>query len=139
MIGELRSERMENTRFGDLQFRIGYPQLYQHQGNCEHLFVISDCRLLAVSDVLSRARYPLLISYAFPRHIPCNICGLCEVRFVVRSSNRQIFDPAYVCQSCLELYHYKDGQKIENFELHRYISPRVHVSDSKSDDHTGQQ
>ncbi|ETN61663.1 snRNA-activating protein complex subunit 3 [Anopheles darlingi] len=123
-IGELRKARMEETRFGDLRFRIGYPQLYQHQGNCEHLFVVSDCRLLMPSDVLQRSQYPLLNSYSIHRQMQCNICSLSEVQFVVRNSNRQIFDPVYLCLTCLESYHYKDGEKIGEFELYPYIQSR---------------
>lgn len=100
LIGELKSKRMEDTRFGDLKFRLGYPQLYQHQGNCEHLFIVSECRLLASSDILTRDRYPWLNSYGIGRDVPCNVCSLCQAQFIVQNSNRHIFDPAYICENC---------------------------------------
>lgn len=132
MIGELRSARMEDTRFGDLKFRIGYPQLYQHQGNCEHIFVVSDCRLLTPSDVLSSARYPILNSFSFPRDVPCNICGHTEAQFILKNSNRHIFDPAYICGACLESYHYKDGQKIGEFELYKFSGTKFTLKDDET-------
>ncbi|KAK3911750.1 snRNA-activating protein complex subunit 3 [Frankliniella fusca] len=36
--------KMEETKIIDLTVRLGYPYLYQHQGNCEHLFCFSDIR-----------------------------------------------------------------------------------------------
>uniref|UniRef100_A0A182W152 snRNA-activating protein complex subunit 3 n=1 Tax=Anopheles minimus TaxID=112268 RepID=A0A182W152_9DIPT len=129
LIGELKSKRMEETRFGDLKFRLGYPQLYQHQGNCEHLFVVSDCRLLATSDILSRARYPWLNSYGLGRDVPCNICGHCQAQYIVQNSNRHIFDPAYICENCLDSYHYKDDQKIGEFDLYRFSLMMVRANE----------
>jgi len=35
---------MEDTKFQDMTVRLGYPYLYQHQGNCEHLICFSDVR-----------------------------------------------------------------------------------------------
>lgn len=151
LIGELKTARMEDTRFGDLKFRLGYPQvsstwllhclpdtdddvllfqMYQHQGNCEHLFVISDCRLLAATDILTRSRYPWLNSYGFSRDVPCNICGHCQAQYIVQNSTRHIFDPAYICENCLETYHYtEDGEKIGDFELHRYTLTMVRTDE----------
>ncbi|KAL9698699.1 hypothetical protein quinque_002140 [Culex quinquefasciatus] len=100
-IGELKTKLMEEAKFEDLQFRLGYPQVYQHHGNCEHIFVISNCRLLASSDLLVRRRYPILNSYAFPRSIPF----------------------------CYESYHYRDGVKIGQFEAFRFLGTKIAVKD----------
>uniref|UniRef100_A0A1Q3F260 snRNA-activating protein complex subunit 3 n=1 Tax=Culex tarsalis TaxID=7177 RepID=A0A1Q3F260_CULTA len=132
-IGELKTKRMEEAKFEDLQFRLGYPQVYQHHGNCEHIFVISNCRLLASSDLLVRRRYPILNSYAFPRSIPCNICGHCEANFIVKNSDQHIFDPAYVCQVCFESYHYKDGVKIGQFEAFRFLGTKIAVKEDDAE------
>ncbi|XP_067355036.1 snRNA-activating protein complex subunit 3 isoform X3 [Channa argus] len=34
--------RMEETRFIDLKVKVGFPYLYCHQGDCEHLVIITD-------------------------------------------------------------------------------------------------
>lgn len=130
-VGELKCRKMEETRFDDLRFRLGYPQVYQHHGNCEHIFLISDCRLLSPTDILTRKRYPILNSYVFPRSIPCNICGHCEANFIVKNSDQHIFDPAYVCQACFESYHYKDGKKIGEFEAYQFLGTKVAVKDDE--------
>ncbi|XP_058821544.1 snRNA-activating protein complex subunit 3 [Topomyia yanbarensis] len=130
-VGELRTRRMEETKFEDIFFRLGYPQVYQHHGNCEHIFVVSDCRLLATSDVLLRKRYPILNSYAFPRSIPCNICGHCEANYIVKNSDQHIFDPAYVCEVCFQSYHYKDGKKLGEFEAFRFLGTKIAVKEDE--------
>ncbi|KAJ4433084.1 hypothetical protein ANN_15341 [Periplaneta americana] len=43
-LGPFQTARMEDTKFEDLTVRLGYPYVYQHQGNCEHLLVFSDVR-----------------------------------------------------------------------------------------------
>lgn len=52
-----RKAKMEDTTILDLTLKLGYPYLYQHQGNCEHLFCFSDVRwvllILFVEDLLS--------------------------------------------------------------------------------------
>ena len=35
---------MEDTKFSDLKVKVGYPYLYCHQGDCEHLVLITDIR-----------------------------------------------------------------------------------------------
>jgi len=40
----LLNRRMEDTKFSDLVVRVGAPYFYVHQGNCEHLIVVSDVR-----------------------------------------------------------------------------------------------
>ena len=35
---------MSNTSFQDISARLGYPYLYCHHGNCEHIIVLTDLR-----------------------------------------------------------------------------------------------
>ncbi|KAJ8299842.1 hypothetical protein KUTeg_022589 [Tegillarca granosa] len=62
--GPYQSEKMENTTFLDLNVRLGYPYVYQHQGNCEHIIVISDVRWMVYNS-----------EYA-PEN-PCFMCDQC--------------------------------------------------------------
>lgn len=41
-VGNYKSAIMENTRVDSLALRFGFPWVYQHQGDCEHLLVFSD-------------------------------------------------------------------------------------------------
>uniref|UniRef100_T1I5D9 snRNA-activating protein complex subunit 3 n=1 Tax=Rhodnius prolixus TaxID=13249 RepID=T1I5D9_RHOPR len=39
-------EKMEETTFSQLNLRLGYPYVYVHLSNCEHLILFTDARLL---------------------------------------------------------------------------------------------
>ena len=43
-IGPFDTKRMEDTKFIDLSIRLGFPYLYTHLGNCEHLIVFTSVK-----------------------------------------------------------------------------------------------
>lgn len=43
-IGPYTTKSMEETTFFDLDLELGKSYLYMHQGDCEHIFIISDIR-----------------------------------------------------------------------------------------------
>ncbi|XP_055695245.1 snRNA-activating protein complex subunit 3 [Lutzomyia longipalpis] len=119
-IDELKAAEMDDVKFEDLTVRFGYPQLYQHYGNCEHIFVFSDVRLLQPSDVLQRAQYPFLRTISNNRCHICFICGVNSVKYLVRGCERQITDPTLYCQICYNKYLYVNGKKRGDFEAFPY-------------------
>ncbi|KAJ7423415.1 snRNA-activating protein complex subunit 3 [Pitangus sulphuratus] len=44
--GNLQSVKMEDYVFNDVSLKIGFPYLFCHQGNCEHIIIITDIRIL---------------------------------------------------------------------------------------------
>ena len=44
-LGSFTTKKMQDTKFKNLQIRLGYPYYYCHQGNCEHLMIFDDMRL----------------------------------------------------------------------------------------------
>ncbi|CAO2587946.1 snRNA-activating protein complex subunit 3 [Lemmus lemmus] len=45
--GKFQTARMEDFTFNDLNIKLGFPYLYCHQGDCEHVVVITDIRYVA--------------------------------------------------------------------------------------------
>ena len=43
-LDHFRPADMASTKFEDIELRLGYPYLYCHHGNCEHLVIFSDIR-----------------------------------------------------------------------------------------------
>ncbi|GAA6104586.1 snRNA-activating protein complex subunit 3, partial [Tachysurus ichikawai] len=39
---EFKRAKMEETTFNDLRVKVGYPYLYCHQGDCEHVLILTD-------------------------------------------------------------------------------------------------
>nr|XP_013811888.1 PREDICTED: snRNA-activating protein complex subunit 3 isoform X1 [Apteryx mantelli mantelli] len=62
--GNLQSAKMEDYTFNDLSLRIGFPYLFCHQGNCEHIIIVTDIRWVTNKDSLA------------PED-PCFFCDVC--------------------------------------------------------------
>lgn len=118
--GELKKAIMQETQFKDLQLKIGYPYVYQHFGNCEHVFTFSDIHMINESNSLYITDYPLLTRLAFRRYKFCSICGTNAASFIVKNSLAHIHNPVFLCNSCFKSYHYVDNKKIGKFEAYRY-------------------
>lgn len=119
-VGEIKTEIMDETRFIDLEFHVGAPCVYQHFGNCEHVFTISNVSLLSKAHSLHRQNYPHLYRISHKRYTHCNLCGRSEASFIVRKSQHHIHDPSYLCTHCFKSYHYIDGKKTGKFEAYKY-------------------
>ncbi|XP_034256327.1 snRNA-activating protein complex subunit 3 [Thrips palmi] len=110
-----KKAKMEHTKIIDLTVKLGYPYLYQHQGNCEHLFCFSDVRLLHQSDLLQSSKYPLLKSLFRQNSRYCMLCGHYVAKWLTIGNLRVPHDPCYFCQSCFLSYNYVDKEKIGSF------------------------
>nr|KAG5699541.1 hypothetical protein BaRGS_033737 [Batillaria attramentaria] len=78
-----RTAKMEDTTFNDLEIQFGAPYLYQHQGNCEHLMVFTDLRLLHPDDPQSITMYPHLVSETVNKRTLCREKGKATVTAIV--------------------------------------------------------
>jgi len=67
------SRSMEGVRISELTLRLGQPYLFQHQGNCEHLLLFSDLRLLNASDEQLPECYPIKV-YDTRTEVLCRAC-----------------------------------------------------------------
>jgi len=43
-IANFKAERMESTKFIDLSVKLGFPYLYTHLGDCEHLLLFTSLK-----------------------------------------------------------------------------------------------
>ncbi|XP_055376618.1 snRNA-activating protein complex subunit 3 [Condylostylus longicornis] len=128
---EFKTAKMEETKFSDLDIRLGFPQVYQHNGNCEHLFCFSSIQILTQTDHLKKSQYPVLTSASIPKYSNCNMCGNSQFSYIIKDSNKQLSDPAFLCDPCLRNYHYIDGKKIGEFKA--YLINEIKVEDSDED------
>lgn len=120
-IKELKQAKMEGTRFLDLKrVRLGFPYVYQHFGECQHVIVISDIRVITPVDHRVRSYYPYLQLLHNFRNIVCEICGTHEASHSVTGSTQHIFDPVRLCGKCLSSYHYVDGVKVGEFAVYPF-------------------
>lgn len=122
--GPVQVKSMEETKFEDLNVRVGFPQLFRHYVNCEHIISFTDIRLLAPDDPLKSSDYPILRCISSSKMTLCGICGIIEATFIVKKSNIHIQDPSFLCRNCFISFHYIDGEKVDNFQAFRYYGNR---------------
>lgn len=124
-VRDFKTAVMQDTKFEDLEIRIGYPCVYQHHGACEHLFCITSVDLIDHTNSLVSSDYPILMSSGRKRSTLCDTCSETDAAVLVTKCALHVKDPMKVCESCFFSFHYgKDGSKICEFSAYRIYSVR---------------
>lgn len=119
---EYQCKTMETTKFNELTVRIGCPYLYLHQGNCEHLLVFSDIRMVHPHDNLNINEYPCVIQRSNKRRTICRVCAYASARWRTVESEHALNSTSFFCDACFRSLHYdKDGKKLGNFKAYKYF------------------
>lgn len=119
-----KQAKMEDTRFVDLKVKLGYPYLYCHQGDCEHLVIITDIRLSHKDDCLDMRLYPLLTHKHRVVTQKCAVCHLYIGRWVTMNDQLAPKDPCLFCDMCFRMLHYDSaGKKLGDFLAYPYVDP----------------
>ncbi|KAJ8961651.1 hypothetical protein NQ318_021248 [Aromia moschata] len=124
-IGKFKSEIMERTVLNSLTPRLGYPYVYMHQGNCEHIFTFSDARLIQVSDCLSSKKYPRIVSLSRATNIMCYICGVSHSQWIIMKCSKFPQEKVFLCTACCNSYLFVDGEKVVDFNLYPYYDEEL--------------
>ncbi|KAJ7335463.1 hypothetical protein JRQ81_013404 [Phrynocephalus forsythii] len=122
----LQSAKMEDYTFNDLNIKIGFPYLYCHQGDCEHIVLITDIRLIHRDDCLDRTLYPLLTKKHWLWTKKCFVCKMYTARWVTNEDSLAPQDPSFFCDACFQMLHYDaDGNKLGEFLAYPYVDPGI--------------
>ncbi|XP_072938108.1 uncharacterized protein Pbp49 [Epargyreus clarus] len=120
-LGTFPVKDLASTRLDTIVLRLGHPEVYMHQGKCEHLFTFSEVRLLGPSDPLQLSSYPCHTAISQNQSVYCTTCAEFGAKWIVVGCTRVPFDPAFFCDTCFKLYLYdKDGKKIGDFKAYSY-------------------
>lgn len=112
---------MTSTRVDQLSLRLGYPYLYCHHDNCQHLIVFNDLRLLHPTESHTLTEYPKLFSIHTTKRKLCLVCEVFCPRWVTLDDDMAPETPCLFCDSCFKKLHYTtDGKKICNFRAYPY-------------------
>ncbi|NXL34527.1 SNPC3 protein, partial [Glaucidium brasilianum] len=124
--GNLQSVKMEDYTFNDLSLKIGFPYLFCHQGNCEHIIIVTDVRLIHHDDCLDRNLYPLLIKKHWLCTRKCFVCKMYTARWVTNNDSLAPEDPCFFCDVCFRMLHYDtEGNKLGEFLAYPYVDPGI--------------
>ncbi|TWW58727.1 snRNA-activating protein complex subunit 3 isoform X2 [Takifugu flavidus] len=114
--------KMEDTRFVDLNVKVGFPYLYCHQGDCEHLIIITDIRLAHRSDCLDKKLYPLLTHKHRFTTQKCSVCHVFIGRWFTTGDRLAPSDPCLFCDKCFRMLHYDtQGNKLGEFQAFPFV------------------
>ncbi|XP_017275851.1 snRNA-activating protein complex subunit 3 [Kryptolebias marmoratus] len=114
--------KMEDTRFVDLRVKLGFPYLYCHQGDCEHLVIITDIRLVHKNDCLDKRLYPLLTHKHRSLTQKCTVCHVFIGRWLTANDEFAPSDPCLFCDQCFRMLHYDaQGNKLGEFLAYPYV------------------
>ncbi|XP_063383433.1 snRNA-activating protein complex subunit 3 isoform X1 [Cydia fagiglandana] len=126
-LGDFQTKDLHSTKLDDLVVRLGHPEVYVHQGNCEHLFTFSEIRLLNPDDPLSIQQYPAHTAVSQNQTVYCTTCAEFGAKWVVTNCSNVPFDPAYFCDTCFKLFLYKDGKKIGDFKAFSFRGNEINM------------
>ncbi|XP_046691356.1 snRNA-activating protein complex subunit 3 isoform X2 [Silurus meridionalis] len=121
---EFKTALMEEVTFSDLKVKVGFPYLYCHQGDCEHVIILTDVRLVHRDDCLDKKLYPLLSHKHRVVTRKCCVCHLYISRWITTNDAVAPMDPCLYCDQCFRLLHYdRDGNKLGDFQAYAYVDP----------------
>nr|XP_056722660.1 snRNA-activating protein complex subunit 3-like [Euleptes europaea] len=122
----LQAANMEDYTFNNLNIKVGFPYLYCHQGECEHIVIITDIRLIHQDDCLDRSLYPLLTKKHWLWTKKCFVCKMYTARWVTNNDSLAPQDPSFFCDTCFQMLHYDaDGNKLGQFLAYPYVDPGI--------------
>ncbi|CAH2293755.1 snRNA-activating complex subunit 3 [Pelobates cultripes] len=122
--GKFQSAKMEDYTFNDLRIKIGFPYLYCHQGDCEHIVTITDIRLIHYEDCLDRTLYPLQVKKHWFWTRKCYVCKIYTAKWVTNEDSLAPDDPCFFCDVCFRMLHYDtEGNKLGTFLAYPYVDP----------------
>ncbi|KAM4052315.1 snRNA-activating protein complex subunit 3 [Anomaloglossus baeobatrachus] len=120
--GKFQAVKMEDFTFNDMNIKIGFPYMYCHQGDCEHLLVFTDIRLIHHEDCLDRRLYPLQVRKHWFWSRKCNVCKVYVAKWVTNQDSLAPDDPCFFCDACFKMLHYDtEGNKLGDFVAYAYV------------------
>lgn len=126
--GPFTSSTMESITLENLAVCIGKPYFFVHQGNCEHMIIFSDIRLVDRDSCQSESSFPMLTGRCSARILHCFACRRLACRWIVTECRTILpVDPCPICDVCIRLLLYTaDGKKIDpHFRVLMYCGEEI--------------
>lgn len=121
-IGPFKTANMEDTAIEDLTIRLGYPYVYVHQGDHEHLISFVEARLVSTQDLQNPEAYPYERGVGMVHSKMCMACNKFIAKWVTCNNERVPEDPFFFCDDCFHQFNYNSkGEKIGKFVAYTYI------------------
>ncbi|VDN55288.1 unnamed protein product [Dracunculus medinensis] len=122
--GPTEVKNLGNHKVKDITCRLGFPYVYVHQGNCEHVFFFTDLRLMDIQD------YPI----GFPQKLSdnsienrCKVCRHSIAGWIIEDDSLPT-TPFHICDNCYKQYlHTNKHHKLKHMGTKNllYMDPSV--------------
>eukprot|EP01132_Coremiostelium_polycephalum_P004059 gene4059-5081_t len=121
-VSEYKESVMDVTTFDMLQISIGEKYVYCHQGNCEHIIVFEQLRLVNKNDQRLISKYPIIQFQMKLRRRKCKVCEIYPAKFVTIGDKMVDETPYFFCEECYRAFHYtKEGVLLySNYQVFPY-------------------
>lgn len=124
--GDMKCAKMEETIFNDLKVKLGFPYLYVHQGDCEHMITFTDIRYMHDDDCKDMEQYPLLSNRSIFYKVSCIGCKVLTAKWMTQEDFLSPSDPSFFCDVCYFKLHYDSkGNKLGSFKAYRHVDPSI--------------
>ena len=91
------------------------------QGDCKHVIVVRDMRLIHPEDVQNRATYPITTFQLKLRFRKCSVCKIYRAEKVTVDDKWAPMNPCYFCKNCYYMLHYANGALLyDEFSVYDY-------------------
>ncbi|KAJ2359721.1 hypothetical protein H4S02_012166, partial [Coemansia sp. RSA 2611] len=94
----LQSRLMDGARFLDLSLRLRQPYIFMHQGDCEHVMMFTDLRLLGPKDDQYVEAYPKQTFRTRHMRHKCRMCSAYPAQYVTKNDFHSGMSPCYFCE-----------------------------------------
>jgi hypothetical protein len=106
---KISPKSIHEAKFEDLSIKLGEPYLFVHRGNCEHVIIFEDARLITRHDNLDRSAYPLTVFQNRIRRRKCKVCAVFIAVWITFADPQAPEEPCYFCEECYNRLHYEVG------------------------------
>ncbi|OZJ02290.1 hypothetical protein BZG36_05346 [Bifiguratus adelaidae] len=111
---------MDAVAFEDLTLRINHPYLFTHQGDCNHLMLVKNIRMVNKHDVQELTAYPRATFRARSNRAKCHFCQIYPAEKVTFDDRLAGETPAFYCSHCYAPFHYDGDGKLVYDDYHVY-------------------
>ncbi|KAJ1975020.1 hypothetical protein H4R34_004495 [Dimargaris verticillata] len=119
----LQTKSMSDMTFAQLSsLQLHYPYYFLHQGDCEHVIVFDNVRMLNPLDNMPlqalqqqqqpRSAYPKLTFQCFLQRYKCRMCKVAPAQYITVNDAYSGETPCYFCEKCYDLFHYDQDRKL---------------------------
>jgi snRNA-activating protein complex subunit 3 len=98
-------QTMSEVAFNDLDIKLQFPYLFSHRGDCEHIFMFTDMRMVSRCDPSFKQDYPHLLFKNRGQLQHCKICTVRAADIALINDALTPENPCFVCTRCNDELH----------------------------------